>query len=598
MPARIPKTPFLGAAFSAPVVDPPGLAAIYFLSMPDNRELFLKLWQEEREIPEKIALLKQKFGDEAGRMAEAELGIPFSLFNSAGIIGPEESLIIPGGEFNVPFDIKIEPGGELVISPGTTLKFAKEKGILCYGLLRIIGNPESRIVLDAVNPEDGWAGVRVEGPDTWGSILSLCDIKNARGVVYPGEESTFGGGLVIADTKIIKVHNCRITNCSADYGGALFAAGCVDLELVSNTFMDCQARVGAGVALAECVGVALESNKIYKNKGSEASTGAGVMITDCQNAIMVGNDIRNNSCNAGAGTMILGSHRVFLEENLFFQNTAEAGSEESSGDANGGGLAVAECKSIDINKCQFIANTADAGGGFIVMRSTGIRVVDNIITENSAAGSEESSGGGAFFGDVSDTRLERNRFENNFAPMGGGFVALYSPRFTAVSNIIARNTGRTGGGGSTLFECNNAVLSDNEFSSNAGFQGGGLFVNSCARIKIESNRFRANHAGPQEDSAGGGLAVISSKRASILKNEFRDNVSVIAGALVVVQCKNPTVKSNHFVTNKGVAGIVAFMECEGGKLERNSFVGNEVMSDDVVIQSDSEISQTDNSVED
>ena len=556
----------------------------------DRKKIFRELWNAEGNATERAKRVMEELGEDAAKLAQDELSIPFSLFQRAGVVGPEESLIIPGGEFYIPFDIKVEPGGELVVSPGTALRFESDAGITCYGLLRIIGSTDNRIKLMAQDEARGWSGVRLEGSETWGSILSLCEISGALGVIYPGEKTSFGGGLVVADTKIIKIHNCHFRKCKADYGGGMMAAGTVDLEIIGNTFLECSARVGSGLALAECVGVVLEANKIYNNRSeAEGSTGAGAMVTDSQNILFMKNDIRGCVSGAGAGIMIVDSQKVFLEENLFFQNTA---ADEAEG--NGGGLAVAGSKSVEIAKCRFLGNSASNGAGMVIMRSGDVRIADCILVENSAAGTEESAGGGAFFGDVSELRLERNRFENNMASVGAGFSAFGSPRIAVTSNVLSGNMARKGGGGAAIYECTSAQVEDNDFVANSSYQGAGLLMNACSRSGIKRNRFRANQTGPKEDSVGGGAVIVDSKRPTIAENEFRENISVIAGALMLSVCKNPVIRANYFTGNSGVAGIVAFSECGGGRMEKNRFRANEVMTEGVVLKSDSEVTETDN----
>ncbi len=563
----------------------------YIISVTEDRKkTFRELWSAEGTAAERAKRVMEELGEDAARMAQEELGIPFSLFQRAGVIGPEESLIIPGGEFYIPFEIKVEPGGELVVSPGTIMRFESDAGITCYGLLRIIGSTENRIRLLPHDESNGWRGIRLEGSETWGSILSLCEISGALGVVYPGEKTSFGGGLVVADTKIIKVHNCHFKNCKADYGGGMMVAGTIDLEIIGNTFLECSARVGSGLALAECVGVLLEANKIYNNRSeAEGSTGAGAMITDSQNILFTKNDIRGCSASAGAGIMVVDSQKVFFDENLFFQN---ATTDETEG--NGGGLAVANSKSLEITKCRFLGNSASAGAGMVIMRSADVRIADCILVENSAAGTQESAGGGAFFGDVSELRLERSRFENNMASVGAGFSAVNSPRIAIVGNVLSGNMARRGGGGAAIYECTSAQIEDNDFIANSAYQGAGLLINSCPRLAVKHNRFRANQTGPKEDSVGGGAIIVESKRPMVTENEFRENISVIAGALMLSGCKNPVIRANHFAGNSGVAGIVAFSECEGGRMEKNRFRANEVMTGEVVLKGESDISELDN----
>ncbi|MGC8894175.1 MAG: right-handed parallel beta-helix repeat-containing protein [candidate division WOR-3 bacterium] len=556
----------------------------------DRKKIFWELWTTEGTATERARRVIEEMGEDAARLAQEELGVPFSLFQRAGVIGPEESLIIPGGEFYIPFDIKVEPGGELLVSPGTVMRFESGAGITCYGLLRVIGSTENRIKLLPHDESKGWAGVRLEGSETWGSILSLCEISGALGVIYPGEKTSFGGGLVVADTKIIKVHNCHFKNCKADYGGGMMVAGTVDLEIIGNTFLECSARVGSGMAIAECVGVVIESNKIYNNRSEETgSTGGGAMISDSQNILLTKNDIRGSEASAGAGIMVVDSQKVFFDENLFFQNSAR---DEEEG--NGGGLAIAGSKGVEITKCRFLGNTASSGAGIVIMRSGGVRVADCILVENSAAGTQESAGGGAFFGDVADLRLERNRLENNMASVGAGFSAFGCPHVAIVGNVLSGNMARRGGGGAAVYECTNAQVDDNDFIANSAYQGAGLLLNSCPRASIRRNRFRANQTGPKEESVGGGAVIIDSKRTLIAENEFRENISVIAGALMLSGCKNPVIRANYFTGNSGVAGIVAFSECEGGRMEKNRFRANEVMTEGLVLRGDSDVAETDN----
>ncbi len=556
----------------------------------EKRDKFLQIWESEGSPKEKALKATEVLGEEAGALAQELLGVPKALFVRGGVVKADESLIITGGEFKIPFNIEVEPGGELVISPGTVLKFAPKTGIVCHGLLRIIGNPQERVRLLPQEPAEGWAGVRLEGPDTWGSVLTFCEIAEARGMLYEGDEEVFGGGLLIADTKIVKVHACIFRECRADYGAGLMAVGVTDLEVVGNTFLECAAGVGSGANVAECMGVLFEANKFYKNRGGKDSVGGGLMVSDSQSVYLLRNDFRGNKAATGGGAMLMNSQKIASEENLFFQNSAQGDREN-----NGGGLVVYKSRDFTSLRDRFIGNSADNGGGLLIAKTTGVRVSEAVVSENSALGSEASAGGGLYASDAYEALVENSRFENNMAVLGGGASVFSCPKVRLVGNAFAGNSARGAGGGLSLHHSNNALVEGNTFTSNVSVKGGGMLLEGGRRVQVRRNTFNSNQAAGGKDSGGGALIILESKQSQVSENTFKGNVSVVGSGIALMDAKGVVIKKNRFKGNSAIVGTVAFFSSSDCKLDGNAFEDNEYKGErEVIVSEDSEVSQLNN----
>jgi hypothetical protein len=146
------------------------------------------------------------------------------------VVEPSDGPAIP-----VRQDIRVEPGGTLVLKAGTTLAFDPEVGVSCAGELRAEGTEKARVTFKAADPERGWAHVLLaDGQGTF----DYCTFEDARGAkhdtqpegsatpkldeIYDGQ-TRFGGAVLAYGDQLAVFKNCLFRNNRANRGGAVCA---------------------------------------------------------------------------------------------------------------------------------------------------------------------------------------------------------------------------------------------------------------------------------------------------------------------------------------------------------------------------------------
>ncbi|MBN1502300.1 right-handed parallel beta-helix repeat-containing protein [Candidatus Woesearchaeota archaeon] len=258
--------------------------------------------------------------------------------------------ILPGN-YDIPFDITVHPGGRLEILPGTTLRFGPEGGIISYGTLIARGDKSDKIRFTG----EGWRNITLAGEGSNQSVLEHCIIEGGTG---RSQRSTgrsqrslayfkAGGGLGIFDSSS-EVLNCDIRHNSARKGGGVYVSGgnprlsnnkihrniAISLEsrlgegggiylqssdavIAGNTIDHNQARLGGGICIRRGKPT-LTENMIQHNSASRS--GGGIFI-EYSNAILSTNTFEYNEGKSGAAIHLDGP--ATLEDNVISYNRSE-----------------------------------------------------------------------------------------------------------------------------------------------------------------------------------------------------------------------------------------------------------------------------------
>lgn len=141
-------------------------------------------------------------------ISEILAGAPYLDYDSAA-----KTIRVRKGNWTVDRFIIPPVGVGLSIPAGTHLAFTEEAGVVLQGSLKIKGDKEARVVLDAENPAKGWRGLTVLKANAYGSeggksFVELTDIKNTNFAMHgawglTGGTTFYESDVLISDTAFV-----------------------------------------------------------------------------------------------------------------------------------------------------------------------------------------------------------------------------------------------------------------------------------------------------------------------------------------------------------------------------------------------------------
>jgi len=271
-----------------------------------------------------------------------------------------------------------------------------------------------------------------------------------------------GGGIYCNNASPTIIGNV-ITACHSFHigGGICVYEGSPFIE--GNIITGCSAYHGGGIYVYNGSPL-IEGNTILNNH-AEADTlsgsGGGVCCRGEGAAIIRGNDISENSCEADGGGIYSDQNAIIIEGNTINENL-------SAGEYFG-------------------------GGGISLLGCSGARVANNTISLNVSRSSigGAGSGGGISCTSSAGVSITGNRIIDNEADVYGGGISFY-----AGWGRQPRSDGRSAGGVSI---CANNLIAGNEVTGSSG-EGGGI---SCRGVPVSfiNNTIVVNSA----NNPGGGI---------------------------------------------------------------------------------------------
>lgn len=245
-----------------------------------------------------------------------------------------------------------------------------------------------------------------------------------------------------------------------------------------------------------------------------------------------------------------GSHAVIYNSGeMSIKSTAFIGNKNENGSAldNTGYIS-------QIADSAFIKNSGGWAGGAINNYGE-IDGIDGTFIENSA-----SDRGGAIFnqGQIKDIA---GNFIGNTSYSGG---AIRNDKTIGQISASFINNVSESGGGAIYNSGNLSKISNSEFKSNRGKNGGAIFLASRAeQLEVENTNFVGNNA---ED--GGAISNISNYGVSVKSSRFENNSAKYGGAISDwVSGSEMSVANSAFIANKGaLGGAIAVWETAANKI--------------------------------
>ncbi|MBU1638446.1 right-handed parallel beta-helix repeat-containing protein, partial [bacterium] len=230
----------------------------------------------------------------------------------SGTIGP--------GTYLIGSDLIVAEDNELILLPGTELRFNPHTGLEVRGRLEAIGDPADSIIFTNRVTDSLWSGIQFDSCETI-TRLEYCVIENASSA---GET---GGGV-----------SC--IGCSPEFYGS---------RICNNH----SSGSGAGIYLYNSSPL-IEACLIAGNDAN--SSGGGIYTLGNSSPHIIGCTISGNSASSGGGIAVGDGSWPMIEDCFVSDNSA----------SYGGGVYLAAGTYLgEMNYCLISGNSAEYGGGFL-----------------------------------------------------------------------------------------------------------------------------------------------------------------------------------------------------------------------------------------
>lgn len=383
------------------------------------------------------------------------------------------------------------------------------------------------------------------------------------GAVFATDETT----LFVEDSSFRKHY---MSPLSVSEGGAVATENFAYADLKSSQFMDNVAWRGGALGLSSNNQVSVTNCSFVKNIGVER--GGAIYANGFQTVDVAGSSFLENEAQKLSGGGIFSSaEQLLLEHSAFVRNRATF---------HGG--AIAATIAIEGKFCDFIDNTAVGQGGAVHISGTGTSSLRLCKFEGNSV--SQGDGGGLFFNKFV-VRVEACQFIANSAIAGGGMLFTLpatTAQYTVRDCHFENNEASEGGGIAVALQyewasalsseegarhLDNRVFSGCSFVNNTAYYGGAMYFPNMEGQLMEcsSCSFFTNEA-----QKYGGAVFIADNTAPrlLLHANFEDNVSMWAGSTVAFtsvddaeqasnSCWNCTIKlsptSDGYGTSQGYA---------------------------------------------
>ena len=308
--------------------------------------------------------------------------------------------------------------------------------------------------------------------------VTLNNIKFVNGYV----SSNSNGGAYLLSAGNLTVKNCQFeTNYAGKHGGAIGVSsnqGDDFIKIYNSTFRNNSAQFNGGSIYSSYLEVEnsyFELNKILTRSSTEYTTigqkGLGGAI--CSMDSKIKNSLFKNNT-------VLNSGHYQIEE---------------------GGGAITSLKTITVENCDFIDNTALKGGAIF-----GIAAFDSYLNPTNYV------------------KIVNSNFYDNVAQSGGAVCSNFN--MTVDKSVFNHNTATGYGGGAinTGFKSNDNNFTNSNFTKNLAYNYGGAISSSHSHVDkclFDSNE--ANHGG-----------AIFSLSFDITDSKFTKNVGKVSNETIVV----------------------------------------------------------------
>lgn len=235
-------------------------------------------------------------------------------------------------------DVDVLAGVTLTIHPGTVVQALGPHAITVHGRLLAEGAEGDSLLFTALDPMEGWRGLRFIGGEDAGaeSRLSFCAIE--RGRVEGEGDAGRGGLLFLRDYPSLLVSDCALRGGEAESGGLIAARGAgASLRLDRFSLSDGRATglapAGLGGLLQVDEGASVWARSGFLQDG-EARLG-GLVQADGAELTLINGLLRGGSASEAGGALDVAGFAPVLTQLTVVENEAPvAGALRASNDAD------------------------------------------------------------------------------------------------------------------------------------------------------------------------------------------------------------------------------------------------------------------------
>ncbi|MCK4421907.1 right-handed parallel beta-helix repeat-containing protein [candidate division WOR-3 bacterium] len=343
----------------------------------------------------------------------------------------------------------------------------------------------------------------------------------------------YGGDFTIIDSCIIRGN---IADTLSNRSGGGIAILNTDLTF-SHSLVDSNiARLGGGIYISSTGSPTLDDITVTNNYATYVGGGINVGVTD--NPVIKNGVISYNRAGVNAGGVYINNSHLLLDSNLIMHNECE----------KGGGISVYRAfPTISNNTISYNTATTKDGAGIKLLQATNCTIIHNDIIHNTAA----DDAGGIYMESCSLTTIIHNTISYNTAADGGGGIHIVFSPIEITNNCFSHNEAWTGGG-LYINSCSPGILNleGNVISYNTASSEAGGIYNYWSHTSLRNNTIFGNYA-PTASALYNDLYGISTIEHCV----FGMNINDLNDFAIYVGGDTVSIDSSFIVDNAGLARI-------------------------------------------
>jgi len=289
--------------------------------------------------------------------------------------------------------------------------------------------------------------------------------------------ATAGGGFSVVSTAMLTVSNSTIMRNRAVTGGAASVVANSAASFVGTVISDNVAELSGGAIDASVMGSVLNSDCEFVH--NTAGLGGALSSSSGATWSVLASHFTNNQAKGRGGAVFASVGSPFRFSGSTFANNSalgDGGAVHVGASTNYDNVAAQGSANIDFARCTFLYNTAIGRGGALSIDSAGALVH---IVGCSMEGNRADVGGGVAMTQVMSANMDWCNMTNNEATHGGG--AWFSTNATLSNARIVHNKA-TGYGGGVFTGSSGTSLTHLTVMHNDARHGGGAAIVGNASV--------------------------------------------------------------------------------------------------------------------
>jgi uncharacterized repeat protein (TIGR01451 family) len=252
--------------------------------------------------------------------------------------------------------------------------------------------------------------------------------------VYSNTAESGGGIYLVSSSNITLTTNQVYSNTASVFGGGILVHAVTSTVIIENEVYSNAAEYAGGIKLSSNDAV-LQDNHVHHN--TARANGGGISVSNSDRATLSGNDVHHNTAiSFAAGIYLQHNSTATLTGNEVYSNTSGG---------SGGGVTLGTSPGTTLTDNRIHHNTAAEGGGVHLTANDDTTIEGNWVYGNTTI---DYSGAGVYIRDSSGVELVNNLVTENRVVGGGTAPGIYCGRANVrlLHNTLARNTGGGGSG--------------------------------------------------------------------------------------------------------------------------------------------------------